>query len=133
MSNEDQSLHILSIFHYVVAGLAALFSLLPIFHVVLGLMMALGKLDDGSNPPPAVLGWLFAVFGAGLMLAGFAFAACYAYAGRCLTRRHHYMYCLVMAGIGCTFMPFGTVLGVFTIVELQKEEVRRMFQTSSSL
>lgn len=133
MSNEDQNLRILSIFHYVVAGLAALFSLLPIFHVVLGLMMALGKLDDGSNPPPAVLGWLFAVFGAALMLAGFVFAACYFYAGRCLAHRRHYMYCLVMAGIGCMFMPFGTVLGVFTIVELQKEEVRRMFQTSSPL
>jgi len=132
MSNEDQNLRILSIFHYVVAGLAALFSLLPIFHVVLGLMMALGKLDDGSNPPPAVLGWLFAIFGAALMLAGFVFAGCYFYAGRCLAHRRHYMYCLVMAGIGCMFMPFGTVLGVFTIVELQKEEVRRMFQTSSS-
>jgi hypothetical protein len=83
-------------------------------------------LDDGS-PTPAVFGWLFILMGLAIMLAGLTFAACYAYAGRCLARRRHYMYCLVMAGIGCTFMPFGTVLGVFTIIELQKESVRRLF------
>jgi hypothetical protein len=130
MANEDQNLRILAIFHYVVAGLAALFSLFPIFHIILGSMMVLGKLEDGSNPPPAAFGWLFVFFGAALMLGGFTFAASFAYAGRCLERRRHYMYCLVMAGIGCMFMPFGTVLGVFTIVELQKEQVRTSFETS---
>ena len=127
MHSEDYNLRLLSIFHYVVAGLAALFSLFPIFHVVIGLMMAFGRLDDGSNAPAALFGWMFALFGMALILGGFAFAACYAYAGRCLARRKHYMYCLVMAGVGCMFMPFGTVLGVFTIVELQKEPVRRQF------
>ena len=131
MANEDQNLRILSIFHYVVAGLAALFSLFPIFHIIIGSMMVLGKLDDGPNPPPAVFGWLFVLVGAAIMLAGFAFATCVAYAGRCLAHRRHYMYCLVMAGIGCMFMPFGTVLGVFTIVELQKEPVRQMFLARS--
>jgi hypothetical protein len=127
MGNEDQNLRLLSIFHYVVAGLAALVSLFPIFHVVIGLMMVFGKLDDGSNPPPPLFGWMFVFFGIALIIGGFAFAACYAYAGRCLARRKHYMYCLVMAGVGCMFVPFGTVLGVFTIVELQKESVRSAF------
>lgn len=127
MGTDDQNLRLLSIFHYVAAGLAALFSLFPIFHVVIGFMMVLGKLDDGSNPPPALFGWMFVFFGLALIVGGFVFAACYAYAGRCLARRRHYTYCLVMAGIGCMFMPFGTVLGVFTIVELQKESVRQLF------
>ena len=127
MTGEDQNLKILSIFHYVVAGIVALFSLFPIFHVVIGSMMVLGKLDDGGSPPPAAFGWLFIAFGTALMLAGITFAICYAYAGRCLDRRRHYMYCLIMAGIGCMFMPFGTVLGVFTIIELQKDHVRAMF------
>jgi hypothetical protein len=29
--------------------------------------------------------------------------------------------------LACTFMPFGTVLGVFTIIVLQKEPVRQLF------
>jgi drug/metabolite transporter (DMT)-like permease len=127
MTAEGQNLKILSIFHYVVAGLAALFSLFPVIHIVIGVMMVLGKLDDGSSPSPEPFGWVFIAMGAVFMVAGMAFAACYAYAGRCLSRHRHYMYCLVMAGVGCMFVPFGTVLGVFTIIELQKEPVKRLF------
>jgi hypothetical protein len=32
-----------------------------------------------------------------------------------------------MAGIACVFMPFGTVLGVFTIIVLMRDSVRRLF------
>ena len=40
------------------------------------------------------------------------------------------MYCLVMAGIECLFMPFGTVLGVFTIIVLMRESVKEMFKVN---
>lgn len=126
MTPEDQNLGVLAIFHYVVAGMAALLSLFPIFHIVMGAMMVLGRFDDGGSPPD-VFGWLFIGIGAFLVAAGLTFAVCYALAGRALARRRHYMYCLIMAGIGCMFVPFGTVLGVFTIIELQKEGVRSLF------
>ncbi len=132
MASENQNLRILSIFHYVVAGVAAAFSLFPVFHIVLGTMMVLGKLDDGGSPPPAVFGWFFIGIGVFFILAGMTFAAFYAFAGRCLARRRHYMYCLIMAGIGCMFVPFGTVLGVFTIIELQKDSVRAMFTPAAA-
>ena len=32
-----------------------------------------------------------------------------------------------MAGIECMFTPFGTVLGVFTIIVLMRPEVKTMF------
>jgi hypothetical protein len=37
------------------------------------------------------------------------------------------LYCLVVAGIECIFMPFGTVLGVFTIIVLMRPSVRNLF------
>ena len=37
------------------------------------------------------------------------------------------MFCLVVAAIQCAFVPFGTVLGVFTIFALQKLVVRQLF------
>ena len=49
-------------------------------------------------------------------------------AGRFLARRTHYMYCLIVAGIECLFTPFGTVLGVFTIVVLVQPAVKAIFQ-----
>lgn len=48
-------------------------------------------------------------------------------AGRCLKRRTAYNYCLVVAAIECTFMPFGTVLGVLTILVLTRPSVKALF------
>lgn len=127
MTVEEDHLKILSIFHYVVAGLAALFSLFPVMHIIMGTMMVLGKFERPSEPPTDVFGWFFIGMGLFLMLGGLTFAACYAFAGHCLARRRYYTFCLVMAGIGCMFFPFGTVLGVFTIIELQNPSVRQLF------
>lgn len=43
------------------------------------------------------------------------------------------MFCLIMAGIACLFMPFGTVLGVFTIVVLTRESVREMISLGEGI
>jgi len=58
---------------------------------------------------------------------GLAFASFVLATGRCLAKRKHYTFCLVMAAIECIFMPFGTVLGVFTIIALNRETVKRLF------
>ena len=76
----------------------------------------------------------FAIQSAGMVsaslfiLAGWAFAVCLALAGRYLSRRRRYTYCLVMGGVACIFMPFGTVLGVFTIITLVRDSVKRLFR-----
>jgi len=38
----------------------------------------------------------------------------------------------VMAAIECIFMPFGTVLGVFTIVVLARPSVKEMFELNAA-
>ncbi len=38
------------------------------------------------------------------------------------------LFCLVVAGVECAFMPFGTVLGVFTIAVLMRESVKELFE-----
>jgi hypothetical protein len=43
----------------------------------------------------------------------------------------HYIFCLVIAAVECIFMPFGTVLGVFTIIVLQRPTVKAMFRGQS--
>ena len=47
--------------------------------------------------------------------------------GRSLRRRDRYMFCLVVAGISCMLMPFGTALGVFTILVLLRPSVKQIF------
>ena len=132
MTQEQEHLRLLSIFHSVVAGLAGLFALFPVIHLVLGLFFILGSktLAGKGDPAPAILGWIFVIIAVVLITLGWVFAALVFTAGRFLAKRKHYMFCLVMAGIECLFMPFGTVLGVFTIIVLMREPVKELFIAS---
>jgi hypothetical protein len=132
--NEDlQYLKLLSIFHYVVGGIAALFSFIPVIYVVIGILAVCipGSFEGESEAMPLFFGWIFIIMGAVLIVLGWAFSTCTILAGRFLARRIHYMFCIVMAAIECIFMPFGTVLGVFTIVVLTRPSVREMFELNA--
>lgn len=83
--------------------------------------------DNGGQPPPPFVAWLLIGLGSAFIILGWTFAAFVVATGRFLARRKHYTFCLVMAGVECLFMPFGTVLGVFTIVVLTRESVRALF------
>ena len=135
-AGDTSQLQLLSVFHYVVAGLTALFSLFPVIYLLMGLAVIFAAptpLAPGEAPPPfdpRLIGWVFVLIGglgcaAGLVLAGYM-----AYAGRCLAQRRRYLLCMVVAGIACIFMPFGTALGVFTLVVLSRPAVKAAFETA---
>lgn len=123
---DAEHLRLLSVFHYVVAGLLGVFSLFPVIHLTLGILMVTGQLDD-ANPPPALFGWMFVLLPALMILGGLALALCMAVAGYKLGHHRAYTYCLVVAAVECLFMPFGTVLGVFTIIVLMRPSVKERF------
>ncbi len=127
MNQDREHLELLAIFHFVVAGLAGLVSLLPLIHLVVGIALATGQCE-GGEPVARAIGCFFAAFAATFILLGLAFAACMALAGAYLMRRTHYTFCMVMAAIACLFMPFGTVLGVFTLLVLQRPSVKALFE-----
>ena len=131
MDRDTEQLNLLAIFHYVVAGLAALFSFFPLLYTTIGAIFIFaarhGTAKPGEDLPPEFLGWIFAVLGVLLFLIGIAMAICILIAGRSLAPRKRYSFVLVMACIECLFIPFGTILGVFTIVVLSRESVRGLF------
>ena len=128
MNQNESHLNLLSIFYYVVAAFAGLFSCIPFIHIALGIAMISGAFDGTSGePPPAFLGWLFILIGAFIVLLGATYTALLVVTGRMLSTRRRYTFCLVMAGISCAFMPFGTVLGIFTIIVLSRPQVKAMF------
>jgi hypothetical protein len=67
------------------------------------------------------------------MAAFWTFAVCLITSGRFLSLRKHYMFCLVMAALACMCSPFGTVLGVFTIVVLLREPVKQLFAANATM
>ena len=48
-------------------------------------------------------------------------------AGRSLLVMRRYTYCLVIAVVTCLGIPLGTVLGVTSLVVLNREDVRELF------
>lgn len=131
MNRDVQHLKLLSIFHYVVGGLMGLTACFPLIHFVVGVMMIVSpsKMAGSSGPPPPPeLGWFFALIAGGAILLGWTTAICMMAAGWFLSRCKHYLFCMVMAGFACLFHPFGTVLGVFTIVVLIRPSVKQLFE-----
>jgi hypothetical protein len=133
VNQEDQHLKLLVIFHWVVAAAATLVAMFPVFHLVVGIMMVTGRFPEADKQPPmAFFGWFLIAFAAVWIACALCFAICLGLAGLFLSRRRHYVYCLVMAAVACMFVPFGTVLGVFTIIVLTKDSVKARFADNTA-
>ena len=137
MNQDKEHLRLLAIFHYIVAGLAAFFSLFPLLYMTIGAIFIFvarhGTAKPGEELPPEFLGWIFVGLGSLLFLLGIAMAICILIAGRCLSRRKCYTFTMVMACVECLFVPFGTILGVFTIVVLSRESVKALFSAPAAV
>ncbi len=130
---DEQYLKLLSIFHYVVGGITALFACFPIFHLAIGLGMMFGGFGPPDEQVPfRLFGLVFTMIPACIILLGWVLAGSMVATGYFLSSRQRYMFCLVVAGVECIFIPFGTVLGVFTIIVLVKPEVKAMFEVGPS-
>ncbi len=131
MTNTDiEHLNLLAIFHYIVGGLGVAFSCTPLLHVAMGLVFVLsGDVFGvkGSAAPQAVFGWLFVVMGTAFFLFGEALSILMIVSGRKMAKRTNYIFSFVMACIACVLAPFGTVLGIFTIIVLSKDSVKRLY------
>ncbi len=132
MDKDKEHLRLLSIFHYVVGGIAALFSSVFIIHLIIGIVAVVSPesmADKDGTVPPVLFGWMFLLFGSAAILMGWAFAICLIFAGRFLAKRKNYLFCMIIAGLSCLNMPFGTILGVFTIIVLMRPSVKELFES----
>ena len=128
MPQDEEQLRLLTIFHYIVGGLAALFSFFPLLYCAFGLFILPAPAHpQHGEPPPPLLGWFFIGFGCFFFVLGLVFAACVVLSGRFIARRRHYWFAFVLACIQCLFFPFGVVLGVFTIIVLSRHSVKEIF------
>jgi hypothetical protein len=134
LSKEDEDwLKLLALGHYVIAGLQTLVGFLPSLHLALGIWMLTSDVAKAKNGTPAVLfGGFFTLIAVTWMLLAWSLAACVLIAGRSLADRRRRTFCLVVAAVEAMLcMPFGTVLGMFTIIVLLRPAVRDVFDAPS--
>jgi hypothetical protein len=128
---DAEHLRLLSIFHYVVAAFAGLFSLLPLIHLAMGIAILRGAFDSGhGQPPPTFFGWMLIGMATVFILLGLSYTVCLVLTGRWLAARTHYAFCFVIGCLSTPLFPFGTAIGVFTIIVLSRESVKRAFPST---
>ena len=139
MNQDLEHLRLLSIFHYILGGIMACFACIPLIHVAMGLFLMFAPAimeshshNPAANAPPAFLGLFFVILGGLFVLTGWTIAALTIFAGRNLARRRSHTFCFVVACILCLWIPFGTVLGVFTIIVLNRPTVKPLFDNPSA-
>jgi lysylphosphatidylglycerol synthetase-like protein (DUF2156 family) len=134
-NNDRQHLRLLSIFHYIVGGIIAFFSLIFLGHFFIGISMITSPesfpTESSGAPLPKEFGYLFAAIGGTMVLLGEALAISTIFSGRFLSRHKKYWFSFVIACILCVFTPFGTILGVFTIIVLSRQSVKELYGLSS--
>jgi|SRR5688572_9011494 len=122
---DEEHLRLLALFHYISGGMTLAFSLM--FGVMLGLMgavFAAVEIQPGSHPPPVAIFWLFGAF----LAIGVLFGVLEIIAARCISRRRARVFTLVAAIPGVVFIPYGTLLSVFTLLVLDRGSVKRLYE-----
>jgi hypothetical protein len=104
-----------------------------LIHVFLGIAFILAPetVTGGSQDiPPPFFGWIFLIMGSFAFLSGWTMAVCLLFAARFIKRRTHHLFCIIVAGFSCLVFPFGTALGVFTLIVLMRPQVKAAFLTT---
>ncbi|MEF3082860.1 hypothetical protein V3391_11650 [Luteimonas sp. SMYT11W] len=125
-ARDDEHLRLLAIFHYVLAAFTAMFALLPTLHLVMGIGILTGHLPPGDADARFVGGILVAI-ALTFITMGLGFAAVLAWTARNLSNRRRHLACLIVAGLCCAIAPFGTVLGVCSLIVLLRPAVKARF------
>ncbi len=129
---DSDHLRLLGIFHFVLAGLSAVgIGFLFLHYTLMHLVMAnpgAWKDAKGNGPNPeqflAIFKWFYLVFGSMIIAGGVLILL----SGLFIRRRINRVFSLVVAGLDCAMFPFGTALGVFTLVVLLRDSVRDAYE-----
>ncbi|MGD0769961.1 MAG: hypothetical protein ABSB42_17385 [Tepidisphaeraceae bacterium] len=129
-NRDEEHLRLLSIFHYIAGGLLAFFGCFAIFYIVFGALIASGKLPTKGQDISG-FGLIFVAIGVMVMLLTWGIATCLFISGRFMARRQHLTFSIVVAAISCIQVPFGTILGVFTLIVLSRPSVKAIYRAAA--
>ncbi|HET6442125.1 MAG TPA: hypothetical protein VFH53_07095 [Phycisphaerae bacterium] len=134
-NRDEEHLRLLKIFYYIFGGIVAFQASIPLIHVAIGIIILIAAAAGGGGDagPPAVMGLLFVCIGGAMVLIGWTLAICAFFAARCLSRRTAYVFCFAIAVLSCLCIPYGTVLGIFTIIVLVRPSVKAIFERTRAL
>jgi hypothetical protein len=132
---DDEQLRVLSVLYFAYGGLAGAFSLMGLAFVFAGTIIGSNGAGWWGRPEEqagaAVAGCFLAALGSGLFVLLGVTALLRILVGVALRRHRYYLLCLVAASLTCFGIPFGTALGVATLIVLLRPSTERLFSGSA--
>ncbi|PTX43518.1 hypothetical protein C8P64_2046 [Christiangramia gaetbulicola] len=125
MQPEEHNLRIFKILYIIKGILILAFSLIPLFYIFLGVYI----FNENNTPQEnSQLGGAIVMFiGIALFLFFLAMGILTLLAAKYLGEQRNYDFIFVIAIINCLTGILGIILGIFTILELNKAQVKRLF------
>lgn len=125
LSEVDASqLNALVIAHYVIGGVGMFLALIPLVYVGIGFFLMSGAVEEEV---PVAAGGLLIGMGVLFFVIGEVIAVVLILSGYHINHRTGYMFSLVVAALSCLNMPVGTVLGVCTLIVLNRDSVKAAY------
>lgn len=128
---DEEHVRLLAIFYFISGGFTSFFGFFSLMYVAMGAMALLApgmEAQSGEAFGARSIGALFTAIGLGFFIGAQVFAAGKILTGYWLMKRRRRVPCLVVAGLTCLGIPYGTILGVFTFVVLLRDSVRELFE-----
>jgi len=126
-----EQLNLLAILHFVFGGLAIFgIGFLILHHAIMASFINNPDLWKQADTRGFSPGQFFDAFQWFYLFMGAVFAVgmiVNVLSGFCLRRRQSRVFSIVIAGIDCFQFPFGTALGVFTLIVLMRESVKNIY------
>jgi hypothetical protein len=127
-----EHLKLLAIFHFVFGGLALVgIGFLFVHYFIMHTLFSnpdMWKSQTQAMPPKAFLDafiWFYLFMGV-LLLTGLVLNVL---SGLFLLHKRNRVFSLIIGGLNCLQIPFGTALGVFTIIVLSRDSVRELYSS----
>lgn len=128
---DEEQLRLLPIAYWVLGGFDILIALYGLLYVGLGLVLGSVPLQSSSSnvspPPPGFVTGIFVAIGLAIMVGFGVVATLKILTGFWIRKRKHRTACLVIAGVSCLSIPFGTIVGVLSFMVLLRPSVSALF------
>ncbi|MBW8809413.1 MAG: hypothetical protein JF591_11395 [Lysobacter sp.] len=124
---DASQLRTLSVLYYVFS----MFYLVPLMigalYAFMGVGLLNGTLPGNTATQDSASGWVLLGLAVAMFFIAILGGALTLLVARRLSQRRSLTVCIIVAAVSCMQIPFGTALGVFTLIVLNRPSVKAMF------
>jgi phosphatidylglycerophosphate synthase len=127
MKNRDIThLNILSVLHYV----GGIYFFLAAFFISRYVMVGVSgfvRSQGTASPSESFTNWGEVIMLSALVIGMMVLGILLLLTGHSLRKHRARIFCLIVAGAECISFPLGTLVGVFTLIKLNKDSAKKLF------